>query len=179
MVHREHCGKCLALSVKLFAQPMDCDGYACRRIAPPGFRAAPRAGKSSRPFGVNPSRLRTCGAARYRLRDKRPAAMGGAGGLRLGLLRQVVQKRAVPDADGSLPVRHEGRFPDTPPGLAMEFARHASSMCRTLRQGRSSLVVGALAWSASGRKPVKPSRGMPSRPCLHSGAVGLYVLVLS
>ncbi len=49
---------------------------------------------------------------------------------------------------------------------------------RELRQGRSGLVVGALTWPASGRKPVQPSRGdaelrtspfgsgRPVRPCL-------------
>ena len=60
----------------------------------------------------------------------------------------------------------------------MELPHHASSMCRELRLGRSGLVVGALTWPASGRKPVKPSRGdaesalspfgsgRPVRPCL-------------
>jgi hypothetical protein len=48
-------------------------------------------------------------------------------GLRPGLLRQVARKRAVLDAGGSLPVRHEGWFTDTPPGLALELPRHASS----------------------------------------------------
>ena len=38
----------------------------CRRNAPPGFRAAPRAASmSSRPCGFNPFRLRACGAARF------------------------------------------------------------------------------------------------------------------
>ncbi|HED3539851.1 TPA: hypothetical protein R4152_005467, partial [Citrobacter freundii] len=99
--------------------------------------------------------------------------------LRPGLLRQVARKRAVPDAGGSLSVRHERRFTDTPPSLAsMELPHHASVCGRELRQGRSGLVVGALTWPASGRKPVQPSRGdaelatspfgsgRPVRPCL-------------
>lgn len=49
--------------------------------------------------------------------------------LRSGLLRQVVRKRAVPDAGGSAQPRHERQFTDTPPGLAsMEFPHHSSSM---------------------------------------------------
>lgn len=63
-------------------------------------------------------------------------------GLRPGLLQQVARKRAVPDAGGSLSVRHEGRFTDTPTGLAMKHPHHASSMCRELWQGRSGLVPG-------------------------------------
>jgi hypothetical protein len=39
------------------------NSMACRRIAPPGFRAAPHAANGG-PFGFNPSRLRACGAAR-------------------------------------------------------------------------------------------------------------------
>jgi len=57
-------------------------------------------------------------------------------------------------------VRHEGRFTDTPPGFAMEHPRHASTTSsQSVRQGACSLVVGVLALPASGRKPVKPSRG--------------------
>jgi len=68
-----------------------------------------------------------CPLARARLR-RCPATRGGAcAGLRPGLLRQVVRKRAVLDAGDSPPVRHEGRFTDAPPGLAMELPRHASS----------------------------------------------------
>ena len=63
--------------------------------------------------------------------------MGGLVGLRPGLLRQVVPKRAVLDAGSSSPVRHEGRFTDTPPGLAMALPRHASNRGRLLRQGLS------------------------------------------
>ena len=59
-----------------------------------------------------PNRLRRIGPA------SAPPRWAGLVGLRPGLLRRVVQKRAVLDAGDSLPVRHEGRFTDTPPGLA-------------------------------------------------------------
>ena len=111
--------------------------------------------------------------------DRAPPQWAGLVWLRPGLLRQVARKRAVPDAGGSLSVRHERRFTDTPPSLAsMELPHHASVCGRELRQGRSGLVVGALTWPASGRKPVQPSRGdaelatspfgsgRPVRPCL-------------
>ena len=121
-----------------------------------------------------------CGGASRRQRfDRAPPQWAGLVWLRPGLLRQVARKRAVPDAGGSLSVRHERRFTDTPPSLAsMELPHHASVCGRELRQGRSGLVVGALTWPASGRKPVKPSRGdaesatspfgsgRPVRPCL-------------
>lgn len=47
---------------------------------------------------------------------------------RLRPLRQVVQMRAVLNAGGSSPQRHDRRFTDTPPSLAMELPHHASSM---------------------------------------------------
>ncbi len=80
-------------------------------------------------------------------------------GLRPGLLRQVVRKCAVLDAGGSLPVRHEGRYTDIPLGFPMEVPRHASSVRRELRQGRSGLVIEALTWPVSGHEPVEPSCG--------------------
>lgn len=90
-----------------------------------------------------------------------PAARGGLVGLRPGLLRQVVPKRAVLDADGSPPVRHKGRwFTDTPPGLAMELPRHAlTTKAACGRQGAFSPCRWRLAFPASGCKPVQPSRG--------------------
>ena len=82
-----------------------------------GLRPVPSL--SSRPFGFNPSRLRACGAARFACEEGcAPPQWAGLVGLRPGLLRQVVQKRAVLDAGDSLPVCHEGRFTDTPPDLA-------------------------------------------------------------
>ena len=77
-----------------------------------------------------------------------PAIMGEAcAGLRPGLLRQVVRKRVVFDAGGSSPTRHEGRFTDTPPGLA-----YGASTPRLMHEAAScgrgvlalSLVVGAV-----------------------------------
>jgi hypothetical protein len=120
-----------------------------------------------------------CGGASRRQRfDRAPPQWAGLVWLRPGLLRQVARKRAVPDAGGSLSVRHEGRFTDTPPSLAsMELPHHASDG-RELRQGRSGLVVGALTWPASGRSRCSRHAGMPSWPRLHSGAGGLCVLVL-
>ena len=85
--------------------------------------------------------------------------------LRSGLLPQVARKRAVLDAGGSSPVRHEGRFTDTPPRLAMELPRHASSKRPPATSGTLSPCRWALSLPVSGRKPVKPSRGEPSRPC--------------
>ncbi len=111
---------------------------AGRRIRRRAFGLRPVPASPSRPFGVDPSRLRACGAARFACRpgDRRKAhprrAMLGAPGgaepacagsarpaphhsgrtwrIRRGLLRQVVQMRAALDAGGSLPGRHEGRF---------------------------------------------------------------------
>ena len=100
--------------------------------------------------------------ARWRGRgfDGAPPQWAGLVGLRPGLLRQVVPKRAILDADGSPPVRHEGRFTDTPPGLAMELPRHASTtMAACWRQGAFLPCRWRLSLPASGRKPVKPSHG--------------------
>ncbi len=91
--------------------------------------------------------------------------MGGLVELRPGLLPQVARKRAVLDAGGSSPVRHEGRFTDTPPGLGMELPCHASSMWPRTAAGALLPCHWGIDLAASGRKPVKPSRGEPSRPC--------------
>ena len=108
----------------------------------------------------------------------RPTAMDGRVGLRPGLLPQVARKRAVLDAGGSSPVRHEGRFTDTPPGLAMELPRHASRKGPQAAVGTLSPCRWALSLPVSGRRPVKPSRGdaesamppfgsgRPVRPCV-------------
>lgn len=75
--------------------------------------------------------------------DGAPPQWAGHVGLRPGLLRWVVQIRAVLDADGSPPGHHEGRFTDTPPGLD-----HVASTPRLKHEaassgkGRSRLVVG-------------------------------------
>ena len=151
------------------------------------FGLRPMLRAESRPFGFNPSRLRACGAARFAcLRGKtlraipaarclaplghcrtgcagsaRPAPhrMGRAGAVRRGLLRQVVRMRAVLNAGGSRPSRHEGRFTDIPPGIAMELPCHASRLAPLNAAGAFSPVVGVLTWPASGRKPVQPVCG--------------------
>ena len=78
-------------------------------------------------------------------------------GLRPGLLRQVARKRAVLDAGGSLPVRHEGRFTDTPPGLDVKLPRHASSMWPRVVAGALLPCCWGIDLAASERKPVKLS----------------------
>ncbi|SIR90192.1 hypothetical protein SAMN05428955_0412 [Pseudomonas sp. 7SR1] len=105
------------------------------------------------------------GAQRRRHSEFAPPQWAGLVGLRPGLLRQVVRKRAVLDAGGSSPVRHEGRFTDTPPGPAMELPRHASSTRPQATAGALSPCRWALSLPVSGRRPVKPSRAEPSRPC--------------
>lgn len=108
-----------------------CNGLRVGAQRRRAFGLRPVPSLPSRPFGFNPSRLRACGAARYRLplggdspqgfprrtllgvsRYRRtgiagsarpaPAAMGRALRVRRGLLRQVARKRAVLDADGGL-----------------------------------------------------------------------------
>ncbi|MBV6271951.1 hypothetical protein KVP09_03340 [Alcaligenaceae bacterium CGII-47] len=99
----------------------------------------------TRPFGFDPSRLHVSSAARSACNPnsrKCLAAMGGIVGLRPGLLRQVVPKRAVLDAGGSRlyvtkdgsPTRHRGSL----------WSIHATPQARgrNLRQEAFSLVVG-------------------------------------
>lgn len=74
-------------------------------------------------------------------------------------LRQVVQVRAVLNAGGSCPSRHEGRFTDNPPGIAMELARHASKPAPQGAAWAFSPVVGWLTWPASAGEPERPSSG--------------------
>ncbi len=82
-----------------------------------------------------------CPLARARF-QRRPATRARRAGLRPALLWQVVRKRAVLDADDSPPVRHDGWFTDTPPGLAMKLPRHAS---RSLPQAAARGVL-ACRW---------------------------------
>lgn len=94
--------------------------------------------------------------ARFRWR---PAAMGGACGATPRLAAAGCAKACRPRRWRFAPVRHEGRFTDTPPGFAMEHPRHAST---TSSQSAARSVLARrrrLALPASGRKPVKPSRG--------------------
>lgn len=149
---------------------------ACRRTAPPGFRAAPRAVFAvtairlqsltpSRPWRCAPVALRASLASRgkpcglspprdawrpsmrpHRLRRIGPAnaprRWTGSWPTRWRLLRQVVQVRAVLNAGGSCPSRHEGRFTDNPPGIAMELPQHASRAAPQGAAGRSRLSSG-------------------------------------
>ncbi len=81
-------------------------------------------------------------------------------GLRPDLLRQVVQKRAVHDAGGSSPVRHEGRFTDTRTRPCLwNFHATPQAWGRKLRQGRSRLVVGVLTLPHQGTSGETITRG--------------------
>lgn len=87
--------------------------------------------------------------------------------------------RAVLNADGTCPSRHEGRFTDTPPSLAMEIPHHSSKPAPVSEAETLSSVVGRLTRSASGSASLKPPRAEaelsmspfggrfdPRRPCL-------------
>lgn len=70
---------------------------------------------------------------------------------------KVARKRAASDAGGSSPARHEGLFPDTPPGLAYGASTRASNRLPHAA-ARSVLVCRwVLAFPVSGHKPVQPS----------------------
>ena len=91
--------------------------------------------------------------------DGAPPQWVGLVGLRPGLLRQVVPKRAVLDAGGSrLYVTKDGSPTRHPASLWSIHATPQPRRCNQ-RQGAFSLVVGVLSLPASERKPVKPSRG--------------------
>lgn len=70
------------------------------------------------------SHRRPLARARFRWR---PAAMGGACEATPRLAAAGCAKACRPRRWRFAPVRHEGRFTDTPPGFAMEHPRHASS----------------------------------------------------
>ncbi len=70
------------------------------------------------------SHRRPLARARFRWR---PAAMGGACGATPRLAAAGCAKACRPRRWRFAPVRHEGRFTDTPPGFAMEHPRHAST----------------------------------------------------
>ncbi|MCH2219226.1 MAG: hypothetical protein MK097_02720, partial [Dechloromonas sp.] len=99
---------------------------------------------------------------------QRPAAMDGRWRTRWRLLRQVVQVRAVLNAGGSCPSRHEGRFTDNPPGIAMELPRHASRAAPQGAAGAFSPVVGWLTWSLLNKQgyasPPTDDHEPPSEP---------------
>lgn len=145
------------------------------------FGLAPHASKLSRPFGVNPSRLRTCGAARSaRLSCSEARHRNGNAPTTPRLAAAGCAKACRPrrwwfSATTSRKTvhRHAAR-----PHL-WNFHTTPQARRRQQWQGAFSPVIGVLALPASGRRPVKSSREMPGWPCLHSGAVDLYVLGLS
>ena len=115
-----------------------------RRLRPGGDVAVPCARYGDR----------RAGAGRFRWR---PPQWAGLVGLRPGLLRQVVPKRAVLDAGGSrLYVTKDGS-PTSHPASLWRIHATPQPRRRNLRQAFSP-VVGVLALPV-GRKPVKPSRG--------------------
>jgi hypothetical protein len=159
------------------------ESHAPAHCAGVSFHPEPGAARLPRPVSTStaktapspPSARRRRGKRATAMRAVRQSAPAGAGkvsiaprhhgqglGLRPGLLRQVVQKRAVFDAGDSPPVRHEGRFTDT---LArpcfMELPRHASRTGPQVAAGAFSLSPLSLrsALPASEYKPMKPSCG--------------------
>ena len=131
-------------------------------FAPAALRASLASG--GKPCGLSPprdawrpsmppNRLHRIGPA------SAPPRWAGRWRTRWRSLRQVVQVRAVLDAGGSCPSRHEGRFTDYPPGIAMELPRHASRPAPQGAAGAFSPVIGCLTWPASAGEPEKPSGG--------------------
>ena len=179
---------------------------ACRRTAPPGFRAAPRADfavTAIRLQSLTPSRLRCCALRlppgesptgyprRAQLGTPRCRRTGYAGsaratprldgrdaGLRPGLLRQVAPKRAALDAGGSAQPRHEGRFTDTPPGHAYGASTpRRKHVAASKGRGRSRLSLACWPCPRQGAGRCSRHAGMPRRPSLPSGQGGPCVLV--
>ena len=139
----------------------------------------------SRPFGFNPSRLRACGAARFAclqgvgarpipaalslapLNTVEPACAGSTRPVprcnRQGmadtpwLAAAGCARACLPQRWRFLPItsRHEERFTNTPPSLAMEFSHHASRPLPLSEVGTLSPVVGRLTRPASGCAPLK------------------------
>lgn len=143
------------------------------------LRAGGEGAAHKRPCAREAPEAHQCvGAKRRRHCERAPPQWAGLVGLRPGLLRQVARKRAVLDAGGSSPVRHEGRLTDAPPGLAMELPHHASNTRPPAAAGALSPCRRVLSLPVSERKPVKPSRGdaesamspfgsgRPVRPCV-------------
>ena len=151
-------------------------GAACRRTAPSGSRAAPRADfavTAIRLPSLTPSRLRRCalrlppgdsptdsprrawlGAPRYRRTGMRRIGRASAPlrwtrrwRTRRRLLRQVVQMRAVLNAGGSCPSRREGRL--TPVHVIPARHRHGVSTPR-LKTGAARCGGGVLACRRGG-----------------------------
>lgn len=168
-----------------------------------GLRPVLRA--ESRPFGVNPSRLRACGAARCAclqgkalraipaahslapldaaepaLPDRpgqRPAAMDGALANTLVLAAAGCASACRPRRWRFSPITSRRTVTDNPPGIAMKFPHHASRPAPQGAAGAFSPVVGWLTWPASGSAPGKPSAGMPNWPISFRNGSAQGVLV--
>ena len=98
-----------------------------------------------------------------------PPQWVGLGWVRQSLLRQVVRMRAFLNAGGSCPSRHDGRFTDTPPGLAMEIPRPTSRPAPLGEAETLSPVVGTIDLASIWKRTAEASvRGCPSCPCLLS-----------
>jgi hypothetical protein len=108
---------------------------------------------------------------------QRPAVWAGPAGTP-ALAAAGCANACRPDAGGSCPSRHEGRFTDNPPGIAMELPRHASRPAPE-GAGAFSPIVGVDLARVRG-EPVQPSGGDAERPCLLSdgGGSAQGVLVL-
>lgn len=131
--------------------------------APPSSRACPRARDADtaiRLRSFTPPRQQR-GALRLQSKLKKvPRRNGRDCGATPRLAAAGCAKACRPRRWRFAPVRHEGRFTDTPPGLAMEHPRHASSTWpQSTARGVLACRWGGAALPASGRKPVKPSRG--------------------
>ena len=159
--------------------------WACRREAPPGFRAAPRADfavTAIRLQSLTPSRLWRC-ALRLPPGESptgypRRAQLGAPRCSRTGLLRQVAPKRAVLDASGSAQPCHEGRFTDTPPGHAYGASTpRRKHVAASNGRGRSRLSLACWPCPRQGAGRCSRHAGMPRRPSLPSGQGGPCVLV--
>lgn len=126
----------------------------CALRLPPGESPAgyPRRAQLGAPQ-TPPNRLRRIGLA------SAPPRWTGRWRTRWRLLQQVARMRAVLNAGGSCPSRHEGRFTDNPPGIAMELPHHASTPAPQGVVEAFSPVVAGLTSPASEGEPEKPSGG--------------------
>ncbi len=134
----------------------------CRRDAPSGFRAcAPcqQAVTAIRRQSLTSSHLRRCALRlpillrgplpQWQCTDYAPACCGRLCGS-VPSPTLAVQRNHV--TKGSSPTRR-------PASLLWSFHTTPQACGRELQEGRSDLIVGALTWFASGRKPVQASRG--------------------
>lgn len=148
----------------------------CKHRRAFGLRPVPVS--PSRPFGVNPSRLRAGGAARCVCTESTPHQKAARVTLRQGLLRQVARKRAVLDADSSLSGHHEGRFTDMLPSLLMELVHHAFNAAPQSTAGAFAPIIRGLdlvhVRTHTGKTVMRRNRvchlslqdDRPVRPCL-------------